>query len=68
MSLKGIFPIDKWDFKSDSVITDLPPNELAILTANMTTQVYNKEKLFFVKEPMQQAFSLYVMVKQKNIN
>ena len=47
MSLKGIFPIDKWDFKSDSVITDLPPNELAILTANMTTQVYNKGEIIF---------------------
>ena len=47
MSLKGIFPIDKWDFKSDSVITDLPPNELAILTANMTTQLYKKGEIIF---------------------
>jgi CRP-like cAMP-binding protein len=47
MSLKGIFPIDKWDFKSNSVIIDLPPNELAILTANMTTQLYNKGEIIF---------------------
>ena len=47
MSLKGIFPIDKWDFKSNSVIIDLPPNELAILTANMITQAYNKGEIVF---------------------
>ena len=47
MSLKGIFPIDKWDFKSNSVIIDLPPNELAILTANMITQVYTKGEIIF---------------------
>jgi hypothetical protein len=44
MSLKGIFPIDKWDFKSNSVITNLPVDELVMLTANMTTQVYNTVK------------------------
>lgn len=47
MSLKGIFPIDKWDFKSNSVIANLPPDELAMLTANMTTQVYNKGEIIF---------------------
>ncbi len=47
MSLQGIFPIDKWDFKSNSVITNLPPDELAALTANMTTQVYNKGEIVF---------------------
>lgn len=47
MSLKGIFPIDKWDFKSKSVIANLPTDELAILTANMTTQVYNKGEIIF---------------------
>ena len=47
MSLKGIFPIDKWDFKSNSVITNLPADELAVLTANMTTQVYNKGQIVF---------------------
>jgi CRP-like cAMP-binding protein len=47
MSLKDIFPIDKWDFKSNSVIDNLPPDELAILTANMTTHVYNKGEVIF---------------------
>ena len=47
MSLKGIFPIEQWDFKSDSVITNLPADELAALTANMTTQVFNKGEIIF---------------------
>lgn len=47
MSLKEIFPIDKWDFKRNSVITNLPPDELATLTANMTTQVYHKGEIIF---------------------
>ena len=47
MSLKGIFPIEKWDFKSNSVINNLPPDELETLTANMSTQVYNKGEIIF---------------------
>ena len=47
MSLKGIFPIDEWDFKSNSVIVDLPPDELAMLTANMSTQAYTKGEIIF---------------------
>jgi CRP-like cAMP-binding protein len=47
MSLKGVFPIDKWDFKSDSVIANLPPDEFAALTGNMTTQLYNKGEIIF---------------------
>jgi CRP-like cAMP-binding protein len=47
MSLKGIFPIEKWDFKSNSVITNLPPDELATLTANMSTQIYKKGEIIF---------------------
>jgi CRP-like cAMP-binding protein len=47
MSIRGIFPIDKWDFKSNSVIDNLPPDELARLTANMTSQIYNKGEVIF---------------------
>lgn len=47
MSLKGIFPIEKWDFRSNSVIANLPPDELATLTTNMTTQVFNKGEIIF---------------------
>lgn len=47
MSIKGIFPIDKWDFKSESVIKDLPAEDLALLIANKTEQVYKKGEIIF---------------------
>lgn len=47
MSIKGIFPIDKWDFKSESVLADLPMDDLALLTANKTEQVYKKGEIIF---------------------
>jgi len=49
MSIKGIFPIDKWDFKSESVLADLPADDLELLTANKTEQVYKKSELIFRK-------------------
>ena len=47
MSIKGIFPIDKWDFKSESVLTDLPPDDFELLMANKTEQVYKKGEIIF---------------------
>lgn len=47
MSIKGIFPIDKWDFKSKSVFTDLPSDDFELLTANKTEQVYKKGEVIF---------------------
>lgn len=47
MSIKGIFPIDKWDFKSESVFADLPSNDFAMLTANKTEQLYKKGAIIF---------------------
>jgi len=47
MSIKGLFPIDKWDFKSESVFTDLPLDDLELLTANKTEQVYKKGEIIF---------------------
>lgn len=47
MSLKGIFPIDKWDSKSGSVLTALPVEELEMLTANMSEEVYPKGQNIF---------------------
>lgn len=63
MSLKGIFPIDKWDLKSGSVLTALPDEELEVLNANMSEELYAKGQnifreggyptgIFFVKEGM----------------
>src|SRR5258708_29557360 len=47
MSIRGIFPIDKWDFKSQSILADLPEEDMAVLTAHQTTHVYNKGEVIF---------------------
>lgn len=47
MSLKGIFPIDKWDFKSESILKDLPAEDFELLTANKTEQLYSKGEIIF---------------------
>jgi CRP-like cAMP-binding protein len=47
MSLKDIFPIDKWDFKSQSVLSELPFEDLELLTANKSEQVYRKGEIIF---------------------
>jgi len=47
MSIKGIFPIDKWDFKSESILADLPLDDLELLTAHKTEQVYKKGAIIF---------------------
>ena len=47
MSIHGIFPIDKWDFKSESILMDLPPEDFALLTANKTEQLYSKGEIIF---------------------
>jgi CRP-like cAMP-binding protein len=47
MSIKGIFPIDKWDFKSASILTDLPSDDFDLLTANKTERLYKKGEIIF---------------------
>jgi CRP-like cAMP-binding protein len=47
MSIKGIFPIDKWDFKSEAVLADLPPEDLELLSAHKSEQVYKKGEIIF---------------------
>jgi CRP-like cAMP-binding protein len=47
MSIRGIFPIDKWNFKSESILKDLPPEDFALLTANKTEQFYSKGEIIF---------------------
>lgn len=47
MSIKGIFPIDKWDFKSESILTDLPADDFELLTANKTEKLYKKGEIIF---------------------
>ena len=47
MSIKGIFPIDNWNFKSESVLTDLPADDFELLTANKTVKQYEKGEVIF---------------------
>lgn len=47
MSIRGIFPIDKWNFKSESVFTDLPAEDWTLLTHNKTEQIYKKGEIIF---------------------
>lgn len=47
MSISGLFPIDKWNFQSESVLAGLPASDLALLTNNKTEQVYKKGEIIF---------------------
>lgn len=47
MSLKGVFSIDNWDFKSESVFTDLPQDDLESLTVHKSEKVYKKGEIIF---------------------
>jgi CRP-like cAMP-binding protein len=47
MSIRGIFPIDKWDFKSQSILADLPEEDVAVLTAHQTIHMYGKGEVIF---------------------
>lgn len=47
MSLAGLFPIDKWNFKSQSILNNLPEDEYAYLCSNMLEQRYNKGEVIF---------------------
>lgn len=47
MSLAGLFPIDKWNFKSQSILNNLPEDEYAHLCSNMSEQRYNKGEVIF---------------------
>lgn len=47
MSIKGLFPIENWNFKSESILKDLPERDTRILLANQTVQVYKKGEIIF---------------------
>ncbi|HVI48936.1 MAG TPA: Crp/Fnr family transcriptional regulator [Chitinophaga sp.] len=47
MSLTGLFPIDKWNFKSQSILTNLPDDEYERLHAHMLEQHYQKGESIF---------------------
>lgn len=47
MSIREIFPIDKWDFKSESILANLPQEDFNMLTANSSEHVYGKGEIIF---------------------
>ena len=47
MSIKGIFSIDNWDFKSESVLVDLSANDVNLLMAHKSEQIYKKGEIVF---------------------
>ena len=47
MSIQGIFPIDKWDFKSESILADLPVADFDRLMARKSEHVYKKGEILF---------------------
>lgn len=47
MSIKGLFPIDKWDFESGSILADLPPADLDLLMVRRKEGLYKKGEIIF---------------------
>jgi CRP-like cAMP-binding protein len=47
MSLRGIFPIDKWDFNSDSIFTNFPAEDYAEMTRYAREEKYKKGQTIF---------------------
>lgn len=47
MSLKDIFPIENWNFKTESILGDLPPEEYELLIKNNTEQAFKKGEVVF---------------------
>ncbi len=47
MSLEGIFPIDRWDFNSDTILLDLPDKDYDLLLAHSREEKYAKGEIIF---------------------
>src|SRR6218665_696615 len=47
MSIRGLFPIDRWDFQRSAVLRDLPPEDLQALDAAKITHRYKKGEILF---------------------
>jgi len=47
MSIQGLFPIDKWDFERGSILTGLPPSDLALMMKRKTEHAYKKGEIIF---------------------
>ncbi|HTN45786.1 MAG TPA: Crp/Fnr family transcriptional regulator [Flavipsychrobacter sp.] len=47
MSLKGIFPIDKWNFNSDSIFSNFPEEDYQEITRHAHEEKYKKGQVIF---------------------
>ena len=47
MSARELFQIDKWDFKTKSILQDLPAADMALLASHKTEQFYKKGEIIF---------------------
>ena len=47
MNIKGLFPIDEWDFERGRVLADLPEQDLALLMRHKTESRYKKGEVVF---------------------
>jgi len=70
MSIKGIFPIEKWDFKSSSILSGLPLNDLELLMRHRSDQIYKKGEVIFKEGSFPQGifYIIYGMVKKFKVN
>ncbi|MFB6456415.1 Crp/Fnr family transcriptional regulator [Chitinophaga sp. Hz27] len=63
MSLKGLFPIDKWSFKSQSILKNLPEEDMQLLCKDMTEQHYGKGEVIFRENNA--AYGIFFILKGK---
>jgi CRP-like cAMP-binding protein len=47
MSIREFFPIDKWNFKSESILADLPAEDFEVLMSNSSKHTYKKAEVIF---------------------
>ncbi|MBS1664606.1 MAG: Crp/Fnr family transcriptional regulator [Bacteroidetes bacterium] len=65
MSIKGLFPIDKWDFQSESILTGLPEQDLGILLDGKPEQLYKKGEVLFREDAFPSGIYYLVSGKAK---
>src|SRR5436190_4349341 len=47
MSIRELFPIDKWEFNTESILDDLPDEDMVLLMAHRSEQFYTKGEIVF---------------------
>lgn len=70
MSIKGIFPIEKWDFSSESILAGLSRSDLEPLMAHRLEQLYKKGEIIFREGAFPQGIFYIVegVVKKFKVN